>query len=431
MTAPRTPARLVPLLYLGTAHTSLALAFLLVGLWPRSVAGFFYHAWMVGLVHLVTLGWITFSILGAIYIVGPIALRMEMPQRRIDVVMYVCAITGLIGMVGHFWIERYAGMAWSAGIVATAVLYMTWRIGAGILRAPVQPAVKLHIVLACANFWIAATMGLLVAWNKTSHALPGFVLSNVFAHAHLAALGWATMMVIGVAYRLLPMTLPSKILAGRPAVAGGVLLEVGVLGLFVSLLRRSSWAFVFGALFIAGVAVFAAHVVWMAKHPAARQPGMPRPDFGVLHAAAAGVWLVAAAAAGLVLAVAAPSVRMLHLAAAYGVAGLVGFLAQIVVGMEGRLVPLVTWFWSYADSGYRIPPPSPHTMRDRTLQTIVFAGWTAGVPALAAGMYLESAGLVAAGAWSLFAGVTIAALDNGLVVAAHWRRNVSQTRATA
>jgi hypothetical protein len=37
---------------------------------PRGVSGFFYHARMVGIVHLVTLGWITASILGSLYIVG-------------------------------------------------------------------------------------------------------------------------------------------------------------------------------------------------------------------------------------------------------------------------------------------------------------------------------------------------------------------------
>src|SRR5262245_43780339 len=78
------PARIVPLLYLGTAHLALALACLLAGWWPRAVAGFFYHSWMVAIVHLVTLGWITFSILGAISIVGPLALGMPMPARRAD-----------------------------------------------------------------------------------------------------------------------------------------------------------------------------------------------------------------------------------------------------------------------------------------------------------------------------------------------------------
>ena len=64
------------------------------------------------IVHLVTLGWITFSILGAIDIVGPLALRMDMPARKADYVVYACAVIGLIGMVGHFWIQRIRGMAW-------------------------------------------------------------------------------------------------------------------------------------------------------------------------------------------------------------------------------------------------------------------------------------------------------------------------------
>jgi hypothetical protein len=71
------PERIVPLLYLGTAHVALVLACILTGLWPQAVAGFLYHAWLILIVHLVTLGWITFSILGAIYIVGPLALRMD------------------------------------------------------------------------------------------------------------------------------------------------------------------------------------------------------------------------------------------------------------------------------------------------------------------------------------------------------------------
>jgi hypothetical protein len=101
----------------------------------------------------------------------------------------------------------------------------------------------------------------------------------------------------------------------------------------------------------------------------------------------------------------------LRLAAAYGVFGLVGFLAQMVVGMEARLLPLVTWLWAYERSNFRVPPASPHTMRDRAMQTLVFAGWSIGVPTLATGMLLEASSLVAIGAWSLFAAVAIATLD--------------------
>jgi len=431
VTAAKSPTRLVPLLYLGTAHIALALACLLVGLWPRAVAGFFYHSWMVALVHLVTLGWVTFSILGAIYIVGPLALRMEMPPRRMDYTAYAFALVGLVGMVGHFWIEQYSGMAWSAATVACGVLYMTARIAWSVRRAGVQPAVKLHIILACVNFWLAASMGLLIAWDKVAHFLPGYVLSNVFAHAHLATVGWAIMMVIGVAYRLLPMTFPSKMPGGRSMYASAILLETGVLGLFATLLLRNGWALVFGITSVAGIAMFGGHVVWMLRRPAATPAGAPRVHFGLLHAASAGLWLVAAIALGLLLLATPASIQTLHAAAAYGVLGLVGFLAQMVVAMEARLLPMVAWFWAYERSGYQQPPPSPHAMRDPWLQAIVFAGWTAGVPALAAGMFLESAGLVALGAWALFAAVVLATVDNGFVVAHAFRDSRPVSREVA
>jgi hypothetical protein len=163
----------------------------------------------------------------------------------------------------------------------------------------------------------------------------------------------------------------------------------------------------------------------MVRSPAAKPPGAPRIDFAVLHAASAGVSLAAAAGIGIALLILPASAASLHLAAAYGVFGLVGFLAQMVAGMEARLLPLVTWYWTYERSGFRVPPPSPFTMRDRALQAMVFAGWTIGVPSLAAGMFLEAPRVVAAGAWSLSAAVAIAAVDNVMVLT-HMRRQHPQ-----
>jgi hypothetical protein len=125
------------------------------------------------------------------------------------------------------------------------------------------------------------------------------------------------------------------------------------------------------------------------------------------------------------------SPRSLQWAAAYGVLGLVGFLAQMVIAMEARLLPMVTWFWAYEASRYRVPPPSPHVMRDRLLQTVVFGGWTVGVPALALGMWAASARLVSLGAWALFVGVALALLDSVLVVAPALRAGWARSRPAA
>ena len=48
----------------------------------------------------------SFSIVGAFYLVAPLALRLDMPERRADYAAYALAVIGLIGMAGHFWIEQ-------------------------------------------------------------------------------------------------------------------------------------------------------------------------------------------------------------------------------------------------------------------------------------------------------------------------------------
>ena len=159
-------------------------------------------------------------------------------------------------------------MAWSAATVTVGILLVGSRVVRGLRRSSAPSAVKFHLVLAFLNIGIAATTGILIAFDKVYHFLPGFVLSNMFAHAHLAALGWGAMMVIGVAYRLLPMTLPSKMPTGRSLFGSAALLEVGVLGLFVTLILRSAWMQLFGATIVAALTVFAAHVWWMARSPA-------------------------------------------------------------------------------------------------------------------------------------------------------------------
>ncbi len=394
------PPRLVPLLYFGTAYISLALACALAAIWPRAVAGFFYHSWMVAIVHLITLGWITFSLLGTLYVIGPLTMQASLPVRRGDYFGYGLAVTGVVGMVAHFWIEEFGGMAWSAATATAGVLYVVARIARDLRRQALADGPTLHIAFGCVNFVVAASMGILLGFDKVLHFLPGFVLANVFAHAHLAALGWATMITIGVAYRLLPSIAPARMPAPRFVLASAVVLEAGVAGLFVSLLLQSRWTIFFGIVVAAALAATAAHLTWTLRAPAPARAVASAIDFAWLHAAGASVSLLVAIGLGATLLVAPLSPFSLRAAAAYGVFGLVGFLAQMVVAIEARLVPL----------------------RDRMLQAVVFVGWSVGVPALAAGLFLESVTLVSGGAWALLASLAITTLDTISVVAPVMRR---------
>ena len=410
MTAPpRThlPPRLLPVLYFGAAHVALALAFGAVAVDPRGVSGFFYHARILGIVHLITLGWITASILGSLYIIGPIALRSWIPATWLDYIAFALVVIGIIGMVAHFWIQDYAGMAWSAVTVGFGIIAVGVHVVRCLDTAALPRAVSAHIVLAFVNILGAATMGVLMGFDKVYHFLPGFVLANVFAHAHLAGIGWASMMVVGVAYRLLPMVLPAAMPSGRRLWVSAVLLQVGASGLFVTLLLRSPLTWIFALTVVAGFGAFISQVVWMLRRPRPRPPGLRRPDPAVLHAGASFASLGIASVLGVSLTFLATSSATLRIAMAYGVFGLVGFLAQMVVGMEGRLLPIHAWYWAYANTGYKGPVPSQHEMPWRPGQMLVFMLWLFGVPTLAGGLAFDAIPLVTAGAWCLLAATVI------------------------
>ena len=419
---PTMPARWVPLLYFAFAHLSLAAAFAALAFAPRGLAGFFYHPRMLAVVHLVTLGWISGSILGAVYIIGPLAFRMPLPARGADYAAFVAFALGVCGMASHFWMDSRPGMAWSAGLVVAGMSYVAVRglVNLRSARAPLEA--RLPMGLAFLNVIAAAGLGLLLAVNKVSPFLPVAHLDAVYAHAHLAALGWGTMMVVGAGYRMLPMILPAAMPHGFWAYASAVLLEAGVAGLVLGFLARGRGLVVAGALAVAGIVSFLSRVVWMLRHRRPAPTELRRPDWGVAHALLALVCLLAACGLGLHLAAAEPSDTTLALAPAYGVFGLVGFLAQIVVGVEGRVLPLFAWLWGFADRGYAESPPSLHLAPARPLQALVFLLWAIGVPLLALGLASETMPAVSAGAGALLAGVLASLLNATLVLVRLWRR---------
>jgi hypothetical protein len=408
-------SRTLPLLYFFTAHVALGLAAFLVAWSPRAAAGFFYHSRMIGIVHLVTLGWITNSILGALYIAGPATLGIAMHATRRDYVAFAAVTIGIVGMVAHFWIEELNGMAWSAATATAGILFVVSRVVAGLRAAPIAAGVKLHLLLASVNLVLAAAAGILLGLDKVYHFLPGYVLANVFAHAHLAAVGWAVMMVVGVGYRLLPMLVPAKAPSGWTVYVSAVIIEFGVLGLFGALIAQSVWARAAAILIVAGLGSFLAHVAAIVRHRSRNPSGAPAIDFSVLHAVAAGVSLVVACAIGLYLLFAPPSDMSLRLALAYGVFGLVGFLSQMVVGMQAKLLPLLVRYHALADSGFRGPIVPPDAMPIRSIQEVVFTAWIFAVPSVAVGFALNAIPLLSAGGWALLGAVVCSAAANWAV----------------
>ncbi|MGD8331545.1 MAG: hypothetical protein PVJ49_19085 [Acidobacteriota bacterium] len=408
----RLAPRALTLMYLGYAYLCLGLACTALIFLPRTVGGFFYQPKMLAVVHLVTLGWISASILGYFHLVGPIALRTVMRPGWRDYLAYALVVIGISGLVSHFWIDEYSGMVWSAGTLVLGLAFVAARAIRTVLGAKIQPGVRLHLVLAFLNLLGAGVLGMLIGLEKQQvHVLPGYLLHTVYAHAHLAALGWATMMVMGVGYRLFPMVLPSAMPPPQRTWASAVLVEGGLLLLLLALPASSAAGIRIATLaLLGGLAWFFLQVVWMKRHPKPTPKDLQRPDLGTLHAMQGIAYLVLAAAIGTALAFAPFGAWKIRAAVVYGVFALLGFLAQMVIGIAARILPMFSWTHYFVGSDFKDIPPSQYTMHSRALQAAGLLLWTVGVPALAWGLSFDRWSLVSVAAGALL----IALLCNGV-----------------
>jgi hypothetical protein len=399
------PASAIPIAYFTLAHLSLATALLTLALRPEIPGGFFLHARLVALVHLLTLGWISGSILGAFYIVGPLALRLPMPAGRADWAAFAMFGLGISGMVSHVWMGDYDGMAWAATLVVVAIGWVASRAWRGLPAAIAPWPVKLHVALAFLNLLAAAVFGMIMGLDRSRGFLGLSPLTAMYAHAHLAAVGWATMMVVGLSYRLIPMFVPAAMPTGRSLALSAVLIEGGLVLVVTALLRRSPWLPLGGALIVAGLGSFTAHIRRALRHRMPRPPALPRRDWSTWQTHAALLWLVVAAALGMALSIGVPGRWRIGVTWVYGVAGLVGFLAQVVVGMQGRLVPFYAWYRAFAALEGAAPERAANALPSARFARVIFVLWTAGVPLLAWGLATERPRTIAASAVLLLCGV--------------------------
>lgn len=380
------PSSRLPLVYFGWAHVGLMTALAALAIDPALPGSHFLHPRMVAIVHLVTIAWISGSILGAFYVVGPLALGMPLPVRGPDWVGCAAFIAGTAGLVVHAWTGQYGVMAWAGLPVLGAVGWLGVRAARGLRQATAPWPVLLHVMLAFVNMALAALFGMAIGLDR-AYGWFGFPpLAATFAHAHLAAIGWPMLMVVGLAYRLVPMFLPARMPTGPGLAVSAVCLESGLIVIVGTLLAGSAGVRAGALLILAGLASFVWNMRAVVKQKLPRPPALPARDWSTWQTHVALGWLLVATALGVALTVMPAGPGQVGVAWVYGVAGLVGFISQIIVGIQGRLVPLYAWYRAMAALGGQPPARAANALPTPRFARPIFLFWTLGVPWLAWGL---------------------------------------------
>ena len=386
----------LPVHFFVAAIVSLA-AGLIGALWeiPQATV-FFYQPGVLALVHTFTLGWISAAIMGVMYAYVPALTHRQVRYPRLGIWQFATFVVGASGMVSHFALGSWAGV-WSSAIVAIVSIALFAINMMGCLWANVGGGITESGLFGALCFLIAAAvLGFALALDKSVGFLSGDVITNLAAHAHLAAIGWVTLAICAMSYRLLPAFLLPKRPISRAALWQFYLIAIGGGGLATDLLL--GWR---GAVWWSAIIAIAllSYLATVAKTMRTRRNEV---GWAERHALGGVFWMLAAVALGVVIAGGgAQSEAGARLASAYGAAGLMGFFGNFIIGMSYRLFP---GFVARARKAGDWRAMTVAELAIRGPRWFVFGAYNVGIAAVAAGLLAGSAAIAEAGAAVMAAG---------------------------
>jgi hypothetical protein len=424
------PSPLVPLGYLLCAAVAFVAAAIGVVWLAPELAGHYYHPRLLALTHTVTLGWITLAIMGASYQLIPIVLERPIWSERLASWQLGILAVSVFGMVAHFYLGTWPGLATAAGLLAVGVALHLVNVGLSLRGFRQWTFTARLIALGYAGLALTTAFGLALAANRAWPFLPGELFATLHAHVHLALLGWITPMIFGVSARVYPMFL----LAPAPRRAATLVqlwgLALGVPSVVLGLLGVPG-LLPLGALAVAAATV--SHAAWVFEMAHRRKrPGL---DWGLRFTLTATAFLLPAVILGLALA--ADRLSGPRVALAYAVTVLGGWISLTIAGMMLKIVPFLVWYRVYSPRAGREPVPTLAQISSPRLEGSAYVLLTAGVVLLAITTWLGDAGgirgagiVLALGALA-FAGAVARVLGHLHARADGWPPRAPLPRATA
>lgn len=392
-------------------HFAAAHAFLLAGagalVWraPALAGGAFTDRGLLAATHLVTLGWISTSIMGALYQFLPVALGASVRWERLAHATFFVWTAGVVVFVAGAAGAPPAALPVGAVVLGAAILGFLANLGATLRRAPRRGLTWWCVAGAGTALLGAWALGLLLALNLSTGILGGGRLAVLAIHVHVAVGGWVLLTMIGVSRHLLPMFLLSHGAGDRTGRVAAALVAAGTAGLLLTehVLPVAALRPALGVL-AAGAGAF---LLQAATHYRRRR--RPRIDPGMRLVAASLVLLALALAAGaIVLLSPAPGPR---LATVYGVLLVPGGLALFVAGHHYRIVPFLTWFHRFGPVAAEREVPRVAELFDHRVAHLAGGLLTAGVAAMAGGVLAGRTAACLAGALSFGGGALVAGLQ--------------------
>jgi len=379
------PSSTLPLLFTLTGLLALLLGAGWIVAQPDILVTYHYSPRAISVTHLLVLGWLCSVVMGAMYQLVPVALETKLFSERLAQIQFALHLIACVGMVWSFSTWNLKSVALFGAMLVVGVAVFVYNIARTLLRVPKWNVTATSVAAAIGWVMLAVALGLVIATAKsypeTLPALAGWVIrfdpiGAMHAHAHLGAMGFFLVLMVGVSYKLIPMFALSELKNPRRAAWSVVLLNIGLAGSFVTILMRSPWKLAFALVTFLALMLYALELraILKARRRSALDWGMR----GFLTAVGLlfPLSMIAAALSWPGLPV---NGYTLQLESVYGFLGLVGVVSFAIIGMLYKIIPFLVWFGTYSQYMGRAQVPSLAELYSARLQIISYWTYLAGL----------------------------------------------------
>jgi hypothetical protein len=410
---------------------------------PDILATYHYNQYVVAVTHLFVLGWLCSVVMGAMYQLVPVALETRLYSERLARWQFALHLVGFVGMVWMFRVWNMKHVGHFGTVMAAGVGLFVFNLAQTLRRVPKWNVTATAV--SAALFWISVTViaGLSIAASKCSYesttglatapgvnsvvaglrSLAGFMarfdqISAMHAHAHLSGVGFFTLLIVGVSYKLIPMFTLSELQSKRRAAASVALLNIGLAGSFVTILLRSPWKLFFALVIIAALACYGVELRAILRARKRRTL-----DWGIKYFLTAVTLLIPLALLSVVLAWPGLPLNPFtgQLENLYGFFGLIGVVTFAILGMLYKIIPFLIWFGVYSKHVGRAQVPALADLYSPRLQALGYWNFLTGLAVTSAAILLSSPTGVCIGGG--FIAISVGTLViNVAKILAHFRR---------
>lgn len=344
-TAYSPPFKIVAKYFIAAIFSFVLLNFLPI--WKASsIGGHHFQPIILGLTHIATLGWITMIIFGALFQLIPVVLEVELFSEKLAELQFWIYSAGVIGLVISFWVfepRPYAIIF--ASILNIAMIIFLVNIIGTLLKVKKWNITGYYIVSAVFYFCVTAVAGLLLAINMAfpSPQINHFKYLNI--HAIIAFVGWVTMIIMGVSYKLIPMFTLSHGYSLTPAKYTLALVNLGIIGASIAInFKDPGILFDISLMIIAASLMIFLYQIFLIIKSRIRK----RLDVGMKFSAIAYSMLGVVILLGIVITFVS-YYKVVNTTLIFGYLIMFGFISFLIVGQMYKIVPFLVWYHKYSD----------------------------------------------------------------------------------